>query len=698
MKKIVRIIAVLICIITAFASFSVSASEEIPYDTYTYWETGADLKSASITPIYKVKKIISSSALGLEPFKTVSDVFVSKSGITYILDGDASSLYMLDKDYNLINKIVSVSKDGSQLDFTGARGVFVSEDIIYICDTENARVLLCDANGKYIDSYTVPDSPLIPKDFKYRPLKVAKDSYGYVYILSDGSYYGALLFSEEKEFVGFYGANTVKNNVLGAIQSAFNRIFVNNVKKSATATSLPYVFSDLCVDKDNFVYTATGYTDANQKGQIKKLNPGGGSNVLNSDSVNFTDTDVNTSFNLGKSFNQDILSVDVDENGLIYALDSGYGRVFIYDQSCGLVAAFGGGMHSGMQKGTFVTANALSIYGNNVFVSDAGKCTVTVFEPTEYGKLLMNAIELTNSGKYEDALPLWQQLIKLDRNCKYAYSGIALAENKLGNYKEAMQYAKEGYDRETYALAFKEVRNDWIESHFALVAIIAIVVIGAIAAFMVVSTKRKISLIKNPELKLLFAAPIHPVRSFGQIQEKKMGSLKYCFIIIPIYYVVSILRYIAGGFAFTAYDPETFNSIEVLIRSVGLIALWIIVNWAVSTLFGGRGTVKQITVLTCYSLQPLIWGNIAAIILTNVLVPTESAFISILYTVLQLYTLLLIVIGTVVIHDYDAKHFIGTTFLTVLGIAIVVFLMIMIIMLVQQLGTFLITVLTELTL
>ena len=129
-----------------------------------------------------------------------------------------------------------------------------------------------------------------------------------------------------------------------------------------------------------------------------------------------------------------------------------------------------------------------------------------------------------------------------------------------------------------------------------------------------------------------------------------------------------------------------------------MIALWIIVNWAVSTLFGGRGTVKQITVLTCYSLQPLIWGNIAAIILTNVLVPTESAFISILYTVLELYTLLLIVIGTVVIHDYDAKHFIGTTFLTIIGIAIVVFLMIMIIMLVQQLGTFLMTVFTELTL
>lgn len=698
MKKITRLIAVLICFITVFAGFSVSASEEIPYDTYTYWETGTKLKSASITPVYKVKSVITSTSLKTAPFKSLSDVFAAADGTIYILDGDDSAIYVLDSNYNLVSTVKSVTDNGEELAFTGAKSIYVNNGNIYICDTENARVLVCDGTGKLIDKYTLPDSPLIPEDFKFRPLRVVTDSYGYVYILSDGSYYGALLFSDEKEFVGFYGANTVKNNILGAIQSAFSRMFVNNAKKSATATSLPYVFSDICVDKDNFVYTATGYTGANQTGQIKKLNPGGGSNVLKSGSVNFTDTAVNTSINLGKNYNQDILSIDVNDDGLIYALDSGYGRVFIYDENCTLVAAFGGGMHNGAQKGTFVAANALTLSGDDILVSDSGKNTVTVFEPTDYGKLLMQASALTNNGKYEEALPLWKQLIKLDRNCKYAYSGIALAENKLGNYKDAMIHAKEGYDRYTYALAFKEVRNDWIENHFALVAVIAIAVIASITVFLIISTKKKVSFVKNPELKLLFAVPLHPVQSFRQIQEKKMGSLKYCFIIIPIYYIVSVLSYLAGGFSFTLYDPETFNSIEVLIRSVGLIALWIIVNWAVSTLFGGRGTVKQITVLTCYSLQPLIWGNIAAIILTNVLVPTESAFISILYTVLELYTLLLIVIGTVVIHDYDAKHFIGTTFLTILGIAIVVFLMIMIMMLVQQLGTFLITVFTELTL
>lgn len=698
MKKLVKLISVLSCLVTVLSCLSVSASEEIPYDTYTYWNTGTKQKSASITPVYKVKRVLTSASLGIDSFKSVSDVFADDNGGIYVLDGDGSAIYILDENYALVNTISAVMKDGNSLNFTGAKSIYVSGGVIYICDTENARVLLCDSTGKYIDSYTVPDSPLIPEDFKYRPLRVATDSYGYVYILSDGSYYGALLFSDKKEFVGFYGANTVKNNILGAIQSAFSRMFVNNAKKSATATSLPFVFSDLCVDKENFVYTATGYTNANQTGQIKKLNPGDGSNVLKSDDVNFTDPYVNISINLGKNYNQDILSIDVDDNGIIYALDSGYGRVFLYDQYCGLIAAFGGGMHNGAQKGTFVSANALTLSGDNILVSDSGKNSVTVFEPTDYGKLLMQASAITNEGKYEEALPLWQELIKLDRNCKYAYSGIALAENKLGNYKDAMIHAKEGYDRDTYALAFKEVRNDWIENHFALVAVIAIAVIASITVFLIISTKKKVSFVKNPELKLLFAVPIHPVQSFRQIQEKRMGSLKCCFIIILIYYVVSVLRYLAGGFSFTLYDPETFNSIEVLIRSVGLIALWIIVNWAVSTLFGGRGTVKQITVLTCYSLQPLIWGNIAAIILTNVLVPTESAFISILYTVLELYTLLLIVIGTVVIHDYDAKHFIGTTFLTIIGIAIVVFLMIMIIMLVQQLGTFLMTVFTELTL
>lgn len=682
-----------------FGSITCNALDyEIPYDTYTYWFTGSGSKTASVNAIYETGRVISSNSLGVGSFESLDDVYTSDSGYTYILDGNASKITVLNADYSFLKEISEIRKpNGETLNFSGAKNIYVKNSTIYISDTENERVILSDDNGNYLYEYQKPDSPLIPEGFAYKPIRTFTDSYGYVYVLCDGSYYGAILFNEKREFVGFFGANTVKNGVLGSFQNALSRMFVNNTKKGATATALPYVFSDLYVDSNNFVYTATGYTKNLRAGQIKKLNPGGGSNILNSDSINFTDVEINRSINNGKNLNQDILSLEVDDKGYIYALDSGHGKVFVYNQNCMLIAAFGGGMHNGEQKGTFVSAGAITVNGNDVLVTDAVKKTVTVFNKTEFGSKLFEAGYYTVNGDYEKALPIWREVIAKDANCSFAYSGIALALLKQENYEEAMKYAKLGYDRETYALAFSEVRNKFLEKNFLPIIICSVVFIALIVMAVVICKKKKVA-VNNEEILFLLRVPFHPAKSFYKIQEKKLGSVAACIVILIIYYVSSITKNMFGGFAFSSYDPLLFNSFQFLVRSVGIIVLWIIVNWAVSTIFGGRGKVKEIAVVTCYSLIPMIVGNFLSVILSNVLVPTEGEFIGIIYTILQIYTLLLIVIGTVVIHDYDFKHFIGTTLLTLLGIAIVIFLMIMVILLVQQFWVFLVTVFTELTL
>ena len=152
---------------------------------------------------------------------------------------------------------------------------------------------------------------------------------------------------------------------------------------------------------------------------------------------------------------------------------------------------------------------------------------------------------------------------------------------------------------------------------------------------------------------------------------------------------------LAGGFMFTNYDPASFNSILVLITSVGLVVLWIVANWMVSTLLGGKGKMKEIVIVTCYSLQPLIWASIVRIVLTNVLLPSEASFLSILSTIATIYFFILLVNGMLKIHDYTMGKFLWTSFLTVLGMAIIVFLLIMLIILIQQFGAFVATLVSE---
>ncbi len=698
MKKIFKILSVTLIASILFSFTTMAQDLEVPSDTYTYWFTGSGEKIASVNSMYDIDSVITSSKLGISTFGSVDDVYSDDDGYTYILDGKNSEIIILDKSYKFVKKIKSVEKkDGSKITFVGAKSIYAKGKLLYICDTENERVLLVNKNGKLVDQFLRPTSSLIPEDFAYKPVKVFTDSYGYVYILCDGSYYGALLFNEKYEFMGFFGANTVKSGVLGSIQNAFNRMFINNTKKAATVSALPYVFSDLYIDEENFVYTSTGYTKGVRAGQIRKLNPGGGANVLKSDDVNFVDYEVNKSLTNTSLLNQDILSLEVDDYGFIYALDSAHGKIFVYNQDCWLVSAFGGGMHSGQQQGTFVAANALTLNGTDILVSDATKKTITVFSATSFGEKLLEAGYLSEIGEFKKALPIWQEVLSADANCSFAYSGIATALLKEGDYQGSMDYAKQGYDRVTYALAFKEVRDGILEKYFALIIIGAILLVGLIIAGGIYLKVKKLG-IKNEELKFLFQVPMHPSKSFYKIQEKKLGSIPLCIILLAAFYVSSILKSLFAGFSFSNYDPALFNSIQFLVKSVGIIVLWIIVNWAISTIFGGRGKISEIAVVTCYSLTPMIVGNLMIFVFSNILIPEEGAFLSIAYTVLTIYTLLLIVIGTITIHDYDVKSFLGTTLLTLIGIAIVIFLMIMIILLVQQLWVFFVTIATELAL
>ena len=60
------------------------------------------------------------------------------------------------------------------------------------------------------------------------------------------------------------------------------------------------------------------------------------------------------------------------------------------------------------------------------------------------------------------------------------------------------------------------------------------------------------------------------------------------------------------------------------------------------------------------------------------------------------YTLFLIIIGLIKIHDYSMSRLVGTSLLSILWLAVLVFLMIFVGMLVQQIGGFAVTVFLEL--
>lgn len=671
-------------------------SAEIPYYTHNY--VVSDSYSAQpLNAVYDVETVLNSGNLGIEAFGELNDICTDKNGDIYVLDGKASRIVIIDgKSYTVKNEIREIAMpDGTTARFEEAKGIYVHSDgMIYIADTKAERVLVCIGNS-CVNEILLPDSPLIPDDFMYHPIKVTVDSKGYTYVLSDGSYYGAILYAPSGKFLGFYGANSVKNTVTQFISKMWKKLTTTNAKRSASASRLPYQFTDLYADENNFIYTATGKTSQTlQTGQIRQLSPGG-ANILESEDITFGDYYVATIDN--KQLTPNIAGIAVDGSGFIYCYDVSYGRIYLYDKECYMLAAFGGGAGKGNQKGTFSAIGGLDLLdgGNRIVAIDSHDLDITVFGVTEYGRLLKEADRLDINGDYDKTGGLCREILNRDGGNVSAYYILAKSAMQSKDYKAALEYSKKGMSKELYSQAFDYLRKDWLKANFNWLLGIVAIFAAAVAAVCVYMKKRRVVLIKNGDLKSVLSAPMHPAIVFGDIKRGKCGSVIAGTAVMAAFYITTILKTTSSGFLFRPLSQNSMNSLLVFARTIGFVVLWSVTNWAISTLFGGIGKLREIYLVITYSLFPVVIGNTVYIVFSHMLNLTEGEFLTIFLVFTELLAVFMVIVGSIIVHDISFGRFVGITLVTLLGMLIVIFIGILTVLLLQQAISFAGTIIRE---
>lgn len=701
MKRIISIFISLLLTAALGLTASASTLDNMPYDSYTYWQEDGSKYLAGSRAMFEVSEILSGDSLGISSFAEAQDITTDKNGKLYILDSASSRVIVLSPEHELSAVFENIGGET----FKGAMGITADDNgDIYIADTENKRVIAADKSGGLKKIITCPDSEVIPDDFEFNPVQMTVDKNGYLYVLSSGSFYGALVFSPEGETEGFFGANKVNASVGDILDTLWNRWFMTDEQRASQVQKIPYQFSDLCADETGLLYTTTGAlsTYSAQTGQIRCLGPTGtnvmknriGRTVTNSDSYNFADEGI-AELAVGKRV-QDFGSVDV-QNGYIYALDRTYGKVYVYNTQCEPLTVFGGGVKKGNQKGTFEGAVALAVSGDKLYVLDSVKGNVTVFKMNDYGAMVQQASALTSTGKYTEAKPLWEQIIKLDRNNQLAYRGLARAALAEKDYSAAMEYARQGLDRGIYDQAFEYVRNDFLEKHLSLIIIGVFLIAALITAAFILKQRGKILSLNAPKASIALSCAVHPFDNFRAVKYKGQGSVLIAAVVLVLYYASGVLRDFYSGFAHSSFNAENYNSLLTLIGTVGVVILWVVCNWLVSVLAEGKGRIKEVFIVACYSLVPQIVSSILYLVLSNVLLLKESAVLTVISTVCMILTGLILCIGTMVIHEFDFFKFLLTAVVTVIAMAIVIFLVFMVIILLQQFFAFIQTVFIEVT-
>lgn len=521
---------------------SVAYADE-PYTGYNYDWWGDPVPSQNG---YVVDQIYTGNDMGAGSLTEPSDMFFSDNEELFIADTaykapDATDtmkgrIVVTDSDFNLKYTVESLDFSGvqewydlkgselnsgmiSQADynkfvnpyFNGPTGVFVDTDegvdTIYVADNANDRVVQFKieeigtddkktAVGKVEMVFTRPDGKMYDSSITFNPDKVLIDAAKNVYICIKSITKGAVVFSKEGDFNGYFGANRVEATG-EVLMNAFWKLIFNREQAKRMRRSVPVEISNFDIDEDNFIYTVTESKTVTTD-VLKKLNSAGTNIFTNLGYSDYTFGDALTKYYRNKTYTSQITDVDIGENGVINLLDVATGRVFQYDDECQLLFIFGG---IGQQKGTFTTPNAVESLGNKIYVLDGRKASVTVFKQTEFGSIVHNAITLFNKGKYEEARGPWQEAIRRDSNYWLAYIGLGNAYLNEGDYDTAMKYfyynSKSGYND-----AFKSWRMNFIRDNFTLFAVIIIVLLIVIYVFS--SWRNKVRIKKRAEQERLF--------------------------------------------------------------------------------------------------------------------------------------------------------------------------------------------------
>ncbi|OAX48534.1 MULTISPECIES: NHL repeat-containing protein [unclassified Paenibacillus] len=460
LNKKIYLLPLLVCLISASLGGTTVSADEAPSSyNYSYWGDTAASPDA-----YQATIILRGETLKIGAFKNPSDVYVTSDNQIYVLDSGNNRIVLMDSAYKLIRIIDSFNHNGQQDHFSNPQGLFVTEDKqLYVADTGKQRMVHLDAHDQLVKVVENPQSELLNDNFSFQPTRLVVDKAQRIYVMSSGIFDGFMEFSSEGTFTSFIGANRVTFSPSEYLW----KMLSTQAQRKQMVMFTPVEFTNIDIDDEGFLYATNGQKADN----VRKLNAQG-SDILRrlgyyppEGDIRFTKVDGPTR----------LIDIDVTDSEIYSILDASRGRIFTYNGDGYLMYVFGG---LGNQIGEFNTPVAMDRVGDDFMVIDKELGEITIFQTTQYGRTLNEAVRSYYRGEEEKAHQLFEQTVSMNSNLEFAYAGIGKALVRQGEYAEAMKYFKRSMDREGYSKAFllyrKQVLREYFPSIMSLLLVLVI--------------------------------------------------------------------------------------------------------------------------------------------------------------------------------------------------------------------------------
>lgn len=585
--------------------------------------------------------------------------------------GEDGNLYIVDSGNNRIVVFDTITGqmafEINNEEFVKPKGVFVTDDgEVYVADSGAETIFVVNDDGEILRRFTRPTAPSFG-DTNFNPKRIAVDDRGNMYIVSEGVYDGIIQLSNSGEFLGYFTSNTVTLSITEYLQEWF----FTDEQKEELNDKVPVTFSNINIDSEGLLYTTTMGEDVDYP--IKKHNTAGNNMYANQ-----------------LYFDETIVDIDIDNNGIVYVAYQ-TGVMFVLTPDGYFIHGFGGQIQGEDISGLFSSLQAISVDDEmNLWTLDIDKGYIQSFTPTTYAISIYDALISYEQGEYAENIEKWNELLKLNQASFLAHYSIGKNYLFLQEYEKALEHFKIADHEYYYSQAFWEIRNIWLQNNLTtiLIGIISFSVLMALARF--VDRKRKIfdplrkikkkiaSFDVIKDLALYRSMIMHPLDSYYEIKRHRRVGVVATSIIYVMMFIVFMWFIYGKGFIFQLLPPSQIDIVPILFGYFGVIVLFIICNYLVTSINDGNGTLMDIVKMFAYSTAPLIFGTIIVLLLSYVLTFNEIFILNFTFTVSIIWFLIYLLLGVQEIHGYRTRDAVKSVLMTTLFMIVIMFVLLLV--------------------
>ena len=176
-------------------------------------------------------------------------------------------------------------------------------------------------------------------------------------------------------------------------------------------------------------------------------------------------------------------------------------------------------------------------------------------------------------------------------------------------------------------------------------------------------------------LRYAFHVIVRPFDGFWDLVHEKRGSVAAATTYLVLFLVTYVIKLLYTSFQFINTPLQYINVFKQCGSLLLPFLILCVANWSLTTLFDGKGRLSDIYMAMCYALVPYIILQLPLVFISNIITYEEGAFYNVLMSVSIIWCVFLVFVGLMQVHDYGPGKTVIFIIATILGAAIIIFLM-----------------------